>query len=432
MRKISAIKQEIAQNSSYIARLKNDAENMKYTAKTSEKLALFFAFILLIAMSPIYFLVQRMMHSDYLSWLGLFVGIAWLGLFIGYFFAVCSTFAEISYSAAKGSFVFWIAVFVANVTSLLLFFNYRLPDSTIRFNGLFEMDLSVYIDKSTFPIYFVNDKVNSIVLKYWVGSVFISAVPSFLIFLSMMINVIRELLKRTSCNKKLKRIKAAISEKETVVQSLNTEAARNIEKADNIYRTELQKDEPNRAIMIQAAEGGCADAGLWVALELAQELIADKDNLSKTKISSAAQKIQDYIQLANGCTQKDLHTALDVWSFVYEKQIGLWNYAFSRDKLNELKDKKDKVSKLTYSKNGLVSIFAKEADCDLREGIANAENVLQKKEAEEANKIRNERIASQSHSYPVYGEPREERSFTQGGSTGCGIGGSFCGCGAGR
>lgn len=34
--------------------------------------------------------------------------------------------------------------------------------------------------------------------------------------------------------------------------------------------------------------------------------------------------------------------------------------------------------------------------------------------------------------YPVYQEPVKERSFTEGGPTGCGIGGSFCGCGSGR
>lgn len=37
-----------------------------------------------------------------------------------------------------------------------------------------------------------------------------------------------------------------------------------------------------------------------------------------------------------------------------------------------------------------------------------------------------------SGGYSGYTPPKSERTFTQGGSTGCGIGGSFCGCGNGR
>ena len=41
-------------------------------------------------------------------------------------------------------------------------------------------------------------------------------------------------------------------------------------------------------------------------------------------------------------------------------------------------------------------------------------------------------ISSSYGGYPIYSPPEETRSFTQGGPTGCGIGGSFCFCGDGR
>lgn len=415
MIRISDINQEIANKTNLLERLKKEIQSANYSDISTEKVIMFIPLFLLIVVVPLYFFAQYLVQNGKLSFLGMLLGFIWLGVYILYFITACRTFArDIAYSAAKVIFIIWAAVFFANVASLLLFFNHWLPDNTIKMNGLFTIDLSGHINSSSFPVYFINEKTTAIVLKYWVGSVVLSTIPSFLVFLATLIQLIKEAVKRKACKKELERITAQIEETETAIQALNEESRKNIEEAERIYNAEIQKENPSTDIMIQAADGGCADAALWVALGFAQKLLSEKNKKSKEMIAFSAQKIRAYTQLAIDCRQKDLCTALDVWSYVYTKQIGLASFASTREQLNELKDMKEKVSGLIGSKNELVCVFAEEANSELQDGISRAERVLQKKEAEEAERRQYNSISSYSDSYygGYYGSYDADRSLS--------------------
>lgn len=400
MRKINTIKQQITTTSARLDALNESVKKEKYVDVSLEKVGLVVPFLLLICLAPTYFLIPEISTDGLLALLRIGLSLVWVGLYIYCFVLAGMAFArDISQSAAKGFFIVWTMLFVSNMTSLWLFIRHWAPDSHMGSAGLIGMDLSKCINPSTFPVFFVNDQINMIVLQYWVAVVVISLIPSFLIFLAMSIRLIKETAKKNSCKRKVKQLAMQITEQETALNTLNEELGKNIEEAAKTYASEIQKDNPSTDIMIQAAEGGCSDAALWVALEFAQALIVEKNDISKAKVASSAKQIQEFTQLANGCGQKDLCTALDVWSYVYTKQNGLVSYASTREKLDELKGMKKRVSPLSSCKNEIVRIFAEEANSELQNGISSAEKNIAKKEAEEAERRRRSSSSSYSGGY---------------------------------
>ncbi len=112
----------------------------------------------------------------------------------------------------------------------------------------------------------------------------------------------------------------------------------------------------------EAAEYGCGDAGMWLALRYAKEFRARADMMTSEKRSYYHQKIKEGLFLSDGCSEEKLKEVLNYWidSCVFE--IDPLRYCTEYRAVSSLEEKCKRIGTLcNYRGNEDVRIFAEEA-----------------------------------------------------------------------
>ncbi len=187
---------------------------------------------------------------------------------------------------------------------------------------------------------------------------------------------------------------------------MNSELNEIKSQADRAFRLEVKKESPDTGVILKAAQDGSAEAGLWLANDLASELLANRKNISENSFVSGTEKARRYLEYAAEGPGGDLFDVLDIWTDFCSRFRRFSSYGYSKDVLEKLRKKSGRLTSLSKSSDAHIKAFADDICSDFQSGLYGYEQNL---EYEEEKK----RQAKVSTSYtPSYGGSSSRSAMT--------------------
>ena len=355
MRKIYLIKNDIDQTASRIGSLKEELEDARYVRRSHNVFAFILPLLLSIAVLVFYFGAAPLF--DKVGY-GFFLILFLVFLLVYRLVSIIKTFRRnLTLPEVRGLFIFWLILLAVSAASLYLFSQHMLEERPDGWDETWRFDLSVYINLTTFPALFDDPAVTVKVLRYWVCSSALIAVPSLILSISLFARLFMEHGRKRRCEENVSSLTAQLEDAERAFLALQNERNRNVQEAEQLYRAEIAKEAPDEATIRWAAECGCEEAIQKAVPGMAKAFLKEMGALTESERLSKAKEIKALLDCVETKHDGKLEI-LTIWARAYAQAGDSYLPKAELDKLESLKEE---AKRFNSDRSDTVRTFAEDA-----------------------------------------------------------------------